>query len=62
MSRLPASIRIAGRDLAVPLTLADHLVNWFDPAAGQRRYEARARMAALAGGYASADRSRRANQ
>lgn len=62
--RLPASIRLAGQDLPVPLSLVDRLVNWFDPAAGQRRFQARVRMAALAltGGYASADRTRRANQ
>lgn len=66
MSRLPESIRLSGRDLPVALTPIDRLVNWFDPAAGQRRFQARARMALLgfggAGGYSSADRTRRANQ
>ena len=69
MKRLPDHIRLSGRDLAVPLTAMDRLVNWFDPAAGRRRFEARARMALLGfggfggwGGYASADRTRRANQ
>ena len=62
MSRLPSSIPVNGRDLPVPLSAADHLVNWLSPAAGQKRFQARARMALLAGGYASADKTRRANQ
>ena len=62
MSRLPSSITVGGREMPVPLSAADHLVNWLSPAAGQKRFQARARMALLAGGYASADKTRRANQ
>jgi len=61
MSRLPSTITIGRRTVDVPLTAADHLVNWFSPAAGQKRFEARARLAML-GGYTSADKTRRANQ
>jgi lambda family phage portal protein len=62
MSRLPSHIKIGNTEVAVGLSAADHLVNWFNPAAGQKRFEARARMAMLGGGYNAADRSRRANQ
>lgn len=62
MSRLPATITVGQRTVDVGLSAADHLVNWLSPAAGQRRFQARARMALLAGGYASADKTRRANQ
>lgn len=63
MSRLPAHIRVAGQEVPVHLSAIDRLVNWIDPTAGQRRLQARARMALLAmGGYTSADRTRRANQ
>jgi lambda family phage portal protein len=62
MSRLPSTITLGQRQVDLGLTAADHLVNWFSPAAGQRRLEARARVAMLSGGYASADKTRRANQ
>lgn len=62
MSRLPETITIGNREVQVGLTAADHLVNYFNPAAGQKRFQARARMALLGGGYASADKTRRANQ
>jgi lambda family phage portal protein len=62
MSRLPNTITLGQRQIEVGLTAADHLINWFNPAAGQRRFQARARMAMLSGGYASADKTRRANQ
>jgi len=61
MSRLPATITIGQRQVNVGLTAVDQLVNWFSPAAGQKRFEARARLSML-GGYTSADKSRRANQ
>lgn len=63
MSRLPETITIGQREIHVGLTAVDRLVNWANPAAGQKRFEARARMAMLSsGGYTSADKSRRANQ
>lgn len=39
-------------------TIADRIVSYFDPVAGQRRLQARAQMA-IAGSYIGADRSRR---
>lgn len=62
MSRLPSTIAIAGKDVPLGLTVADRLVNWLNPVAGQKRLQARARMAMLSGGYTSADKTRRANQ
>lgn len=62
MSRLPITIAIGGKDVPLGLTVADRLVNWINPVAGQKRLQARARMAMLSGGYTSADESRRANQ
>ena len=62
MSRLPEHIKIGGREIKLGLSAADHLINWLSPAAGQKRFQARARMAMLAGGYTSADKTRRANQ
>lgn len=61
MSRLADTVTIQGREIKVPVTLADQLVNWWDPLRGQQRYQARLRMA-LTGGYTGADRTRRANQ
>ena len=59
---LPSEIRVCGKTVRVPITLADRIADWLNPAAGQRRYHARARMALLTGGYDSADKSRRANR
>lgn len=61
MNRLPETITIGQRQIEVGLTVADRLVNWFNPEAGRRRFEARAHLAML-GGYTAADKSRRANQ
>jgi len=61
MSRLNNKVTIAGREIAVPVTLTDQLINYFSPTAGAARYQARLRMA-ITGGYSGADRTRRANQ
>lgn len=61
MSRLARSITIGGRQIEVPVTMADQVINWWDPVRGSERYQARLRMA-LNGGYSGADRKRRANQ
>lgn len=61
MSRLPSTIKINGADVVVPVTLADRVVNFFDPIKGAERFQSRARMA-ISGGYTAADKSRRANQ
>jgi lambda family phage portal protein len=58
---LPASIKVGGKELTIPITLTDRFVDWVSPAAGARRYRQRVAMA-MAGGYTGADRSRRANQ
>lgn len=54
-------VKIGNRTVAVPVTLADRVVNFFDPIKGAERYRSRVRMA-LTGGYQSADKTRRANQ
>jgi len=61
MSRLNKKVTIAGREIEVPVTLTDQVINYFSPTAGAARYQARLRMA-LTGGYTGADRTRRANQ
>lgn len=61
MSTLAKEITIAGKTVQVPVTLADQVVNFFDPVRGAARYQQRVRMAVL-GGYTGADRTRRANQ
>lgn len=58
---LSKELTIAGKAYAIPVTLADRLVNWISPSMGQKRYRARVAMA-MSGGYTGADRSRRANQ
>ncbi len=64
MNSLPSTIKVMGKEIPVGLTMADKVVNWLSPTAGQKRYQARARMALLGGGggYTSADKTRRANQ
>lgn len=62
MSRLPNTITIGQRQVNVGLTVADRVVNWFDAERGAKRFQNRVRMAMFSGGYASADKSRRANQ
>ena len=59
---LPTEITLHKRTVKVPITMADRLVDWLNPEAGQRRFRTRARMALLSGGYDAADKSRRANQ
>ena len=61
MARLTREITIAGKTVQVPVNIIDDIVNFFDPARGQARFQHRVRMS-LGGGYSSADRSRRANQ
>ncbi len=62
MSALPSTIELAGKTVDVGITAADRLINWLNPAAGQKRFYHRSRMAMLSGGYTSADKTRRANQ
>lgn len=59
--KLAREITIGGKSVSVPVNVIDDLVNFFDPARGQVRYQNRVRMA-LVGGYTGADRTRRANQ
>lgn len=59
--RLATEIKVGNKTVQVPVTLADRVVNWWNPAEGQKRYRARAHMA-LMGGYTSADTTRTANQ
>ncbi|MDR2550012.1 MAG: phage portal protein [Desulfobulbus sp.] len=62
MSRLPSTIAVGGKEIPLGITLADRLVNWLNPVAGQERLGSRARTALLFGGYTAADKTRRANQ
>lgn len=61
MSKLARQITIAGRQIQVPVTWVDDLVNFVDPVKGAARYQQRVRMA-VTGAYTGADRTRRANQ
>lgn len=61
MSRLSREITVGNKTVAVPVNIIDDIVNFFDPAKGQARFQQRARMA-ITGGYTGADRTRRANQ
>lgn len=61
MSKLARTIKVAGKEVEVGVTVADQVVNFFDPIKGAERFRARARMA-ISGGYTSADKTRRANQ
>jgi lambda family phage portal protein len=58
---LAKTVTIAGKEVSVPVTVVDQVVNYFNPAAGAERFRSRLRMA-VTGGYTSADKSRRANQ
>jgi len=58
---LSKHIEINGKQITVPLTIADRVVDYFNPKAGSQRYQSRLRMA-LSGGYDAADKTRRANQ
>lgn len=58
---LAKEVKIGGKTVNVPVTMVDRIVDFFSPAAGQARYQARLRMA-IGGGYTGADRTRRANQ
>jgi lambda family phage portal protein len=58
---LSRTVRVGQKDIAVPVTVTDQIVNWLDPVRGAERYRSRVRMA-MSGGYTSADRTRRANQ
>lgn len=59
--KLSKTITMHGKDYDIPVTLADRVVNYFDPIAGASRYKSRVAMA-LGGGYQAADKTRRANQ
>ena len=61
MSRLAREITVGGKTVQVPVNLIDDVINFFDPAKGQARFQNRLRMS-LFGGYTGADRTRRANQ
>lgn len=58
---LATSIKIGNKELAVPVTITDRLVDWLSPLAGAKRYRQRV-ATAMAGAYTGADRKRRANQ
>lgn len=58
---LARTVIIAGKEVAVPITVVDQVVNFFNPTAGAERFRSRLRMA-VSGGYTSADKTRRANQ
>jgi lambda family phage portal protein len=59
--KLAKTIKMHGKEFSVPVTLADRVVNYFDPVSGAMRYKSRVAMA-LGGGYQAADKTRRANQ
>src|SRR3990172_4865184 len=52
-------LKIGRQSVMVKENLIDKVVSYFDPVKGQQRFQARA-MAAIAGGYIGASRSRRA--
>ena len=58
---LAKTVKIGHRDIDVPVTIIDQIVNFVDPIRGAERYRSRVRMA-ISGGYTGADRTRRANQ
>lgn len=58
---LAREIQVGNNTVAVPITLMDQVINYFDPVRGQERFKIRAQMA-ITGGYTAADKTRRANQ
>jgi len=56
---MKTSINVAGKSIAVKETLADRIVNYFNPVRGRERYQSRMMMA-LAGGYAGGSRKNKA--
>lgn len=61
MSSLAKKITIGKREISVPVTLVDQVVNYFNPRSGAQRFKQRLQMA-LSGGYTAADKTRRENQ
>lgn len=61
MSSLPNEIKVNGTSVATGVTVADKIVNWFNPVAGRERFLARARMA-ISGGYIAGKRDRNATK
>lgn len=55
------TLKLGGREVSVPWTIADRLVSWFNPAAGLERLRGRVMMAE-AGGYTGGKRDRRATR
>ena len=53
------SVSVGGRKVEIKQTLADHIVNYFNPVRGKERYQSRVMMA-LAGGYAGGSRKSKA--
>lgn len=58
---LATFITINGKELAVPVTAVDQVVNFWNPTAGAKRFKQRLAMT-MSGAYTGADRTRRANQ
>lgn len=61
----PTQVKVMDREVSVPWTVADRVVDYFYPERGQARYVSRSRAAISAvfggGGYSGADKSRPAN-
>ena len=57
MSRI---VKIGRREIAVPWTLADRLVDWVNPVAGAQRLQSRVAMEAATGSYNGGKKDRRA--
>ena len=58
---LAKEITVNNKTYRIPVTLADQVVNYFNPSAGRARYHERIRLT-MSGGYSGADKRRRANQ
>lgn len=58
---METTFNINGKKITVTPTLADKVINYFDPVKGKSRFQARAQMA-LMGGYTGARRDRRETQ
>lgn len=64
MSSRPTQVKIAGKDISVPWTVVDRVVDYISPVRGAARYAARFQAAVYGGGgggYSGADKSRPAN-